>query len=167
MLPRHDDRVRPLLFESRDVLEAWAEHRGLRWTNDPSNPASERGRIRATMPALEALRAGASSALARSARLIARDDALLDAITETRWAEISVDGGLPVEPWSGEPDAIRLRLLLRLARAIPHGVTVRGDRLERLLTGALKEDSRVVLSGGWELRVVDGALVVRAPSTQD
>jgi hypothetical protein len=104
--------------------------------------------------------------LARSARLIARDDALLNAMTEARWAEISVDGGLPVGPWSGEPDAIRLRLLLRLARTIPHGVTVRGDRLERLLTGTLKEDSRVVLSGGWELRVVGGALVVHAPPTQ-
>jgi len=163
MLPRDGDRVRPMLFEPRDVLQSWAEHRGLRWVDDPSNPLSERGRLRELMTSLEELRAGAAGGLARSARLVARDDAFVDDLTQQRWRALTQDGALPVAAWSQEPDAIRLRLLLRLTAEVPHGVSIRGDRLERLLLGSVREGTRVVLSAGWEVTVEDGLFQVRPP----
>ncbi len=166
MLPRDGARVRPLLFEPRKVLESWAEHRGLRWVEDPSNPSSERGRLREVMETLEGVRSGAAGGLARSARLLARDDAFIDDLTQQRWHALAVDDRLPVAAWSREPDAIRLRLLLRLTVNVPHGVSVRGDRLERVLHGSIREGARVVLSAGWEVVVEEGMFRVRPPTEE-
>jgi tRNA(Ile)-lysidine synthetase-like protein len=163
MQPRDGQRVRPLLFEPREVLARWAEDRGLSWDEDPSNPKSERGRIRAAMPVLDDLRAGAAAGLARSARLIARDDAFLDELTEAAWRKAAQSSGLSVDAWRGEPPAIQLRLLLRLVHEVPHGVAVRADQLERLLGHDLPGGASFELPGGWAIEVRSGCLVLRPP----
>jgi tRNA(Ile)-lysidine synthase len=53
MQPRDGQWVRPLLFESRAVIQTWAEADGLSWVEDPSNPHSQRGQLRRLMPLLD------------------------------------------------------------------------------------------------------------------
>ncbi len=163
MQARDGDRVRPLLGEPRGVLEAWARSRGLDWVEDPSNPTSERGRIREVMPTLSSLRGGASASLARSARLLARDDAFLDDVTAQRWEAFSVQGALPWDRWAAEHPAIQLRLLLRLTDAIPYGVEVRADQLEALLGSTPQGGARFGLSAGWSIVVEKGLLRLVSP----
>lgn len=166
MRPSAGRRVRPLLAEPRAVVHRWAEDRGLSWVDDPSNAATERGRIRSLMPQLEALRAGAARGLARSARLLARDEDLLEALADDAWATAASDGRLELEAWTELHPAMQLRLLLRLVEPVPHGVAVRADQLERLLDGPLSHGSRFGLSGGYAIAVCDGSLVLVGPSGQ-
>lgn len=82
---RRDRIVRPLLGCSRDELAAWAVDRGLAWREDPTNadPGFLRNALRLeVLPRLEAARPGAAEALARSAALLADDDAWLDALVD-------------------------------------------------------------------------------------
>nr|HCH62018.1 tRNA lysidine(34) synthetase TilS [Deltaproteobacteria bacterium] len=157
-------RVRPLLFEPRVVLRRWAEDRGLSWDEDPSNPASERGRIRAVMPALDELRAGAARGLARSARLLAREDAFLEAHVLSIWKESAVDGRFPVRVWLEHHPAVQLRLLMQLLEPLPHGVAVRADQLERLLAHPLPSGAVFGLPHGWSIEVHEGWLVLGSTS---
>ncbi len=163
MAPRDGVRVRPLLFEPRAVLQRWAEDRGLSWDEDPSNPGSERGRIRSLMPLLDELREGAAGGLARSARLLARDDAFLEAHIQAIWAECARDGRLSVTRWKTRHPAEQLRLLLALVEPVPHGVGIRADQLERLLTHDLPTGTVFELAGGWRLVVNGDWLGLSAP----
>lgn len=165
MRARDGQRVRPLLSEPREVLQRWAEDRGLTWDEDPSNPDSERGRIRALFPQLDALRAGAASGLARSARLLARDDAFLDALVHGVFTDIATEQGIPVPSFQDQPPALQMRLLLRLTNDVPHGITVRADHLERLLGHPLHNGVSFGLSGGWSIAVLDGHLVLVPPQS--
>jgi tRNA(Ile)-lysidine synthase len=152
---------RPLLEEPRSVLQTWAESEGLRWIEDPSNPASERGQIRALMPALDALHGGASSSLARSARLLAREDDLLKRLTDVAWQEVHVDGSLSRVALAAQHPALQLRLLRRLIVDVP--ARVKADSLESVAGGALTEAGRLDLGQGWSLVCADGWLRVQAP----
>ncbi len=153
---------RPLLDEPRVVIEAWARAEGLSWAEDPSNPSSLRGALRRLMPAMEALHGGAGRALARSGRLLAREDALLEALTDEAWSRVSRDGGLALEPFRREPEALQLRLLRRLCAGGP--AHVRADQLERALPWDATEGASLPLSGGWKLLASDGLLRVKAPA---
>lgn len=140
---------RPLLDEPRSVLQAWAEGEGLRWMEDPSNPLSERGRMRALLAGLGELRAGAEAGLARSARLLGRDDAFLERATDQIWHEVTRPGGLDLAALRALDPAIQLRCLRRLCEI------ARADQLEQWLEGEPAE--------GWTLELGQGrALVVRA-----
>jgi len=99
MLWRRERYVRPLLTTRRSELEAWATHRGLRWSQDPTNaqPRFLRNRLRAeVMPLLETLRPGASAAIARSAGHAAADDAYLTTLADALEATDLAAAPLPV-----------------------------------------------------------------------
>ena len=162
MQHRDGQRVRPLLDEPRAVLQRWAEDGGLSWVEDPSNPASERGRLRAIFLELEGIRAGAAVGMARSARLLARDDAFLEAQVAAHFARLTIDGGLEVDGWRDLHPALQVRLLLRLVAAVPHGVSVRADQLERLLGHTLADGATFGLAGGWSLQVRTGRLTLQS-----
>ena len=148
--------VRPLLFEPRAVVAAWARREGLRWVEDPSNPGSLRGRMRPILDELDALHGGARRALARSARLLARDDALLDELAAAEHRRLDRDGGVDLAGLRALHPALQLRVLRRLVAAAPPGV--RADQLERFLTWEPREGGRLPLPGGWALVVVGGVL---------
>lgn len=81
MAARSGKRVRPLLGERREALLAWAQARGLRWLEDPTNasPRYLRNRVRNELiPLMEAIRPGATAAIARGAAFAAEDAALLE-----------------------------------------------------------------------------------------
>lgn len=139
--------VRPLLRESREVLQAWATAEDLQWCEDPSNPASQRGRIRELMPSLDALHGGAQRALARSARLLAREDELLSLMEDEAWNATASGEGLDRAGLAVLHPAIQLRLLKRLVA----GCTVRADVLESIVAGALQRPGVLDLGQGHKL----------------
>ncbi len=115
MQPRRGRYVRPLLGVRRAELESWVLTRGLPVVHDPSNHAGTRGALRTeVLPALERVRPGAALALARSSRLLADDDALLQ---ELGVALLQPDG-LPLAAVEGAPGPLTRRALLHLAPAL-------------------------------------------------
>jgi tRNA(Ile)-lysidine synthetase-like protein len=159
MLVKDPPFVRPLLFERRDVLEAWARTEGLSWVEDPSNADSRRGRMRELWPALDDLQGDARGALARAARLLARDDAFLVAATDEAWSRWERECGLAWEAVRTEHPALALRLLRRLAGDVP----VSAVQLEAALLWEPKEGGALPLSEGWSLVYSGGVLRLRAP----
>lgn len=153
---------RPLLSEPKAVLRAWAEAEQITWVEDPSNAASQRGQIRTLMPKLDALHGGASGALARSARLLAHEDALLQKLTDDAWSTVSLGVGLDREALACQHPAIQLRLLRRLIAHVP--ARVGSDPLEAVLEGALMTPGRLDLGAGWVLILANGRLVVEGPT---
>lgn len=163
MRARRGRFVRPLLFARRAELEALAHDAGLVWVEDPSNRSRSRGALRhQVLPALEALRAGAAAGLARSAALLAEDDALLSALVEPL---LTSDGGVSYARLSAAPPPIQRRALLRLMES------ARGEgALElsaRHIDGALRLDhpgASLTLPGGFSLVLDDDTLRCLPPA---
>jgi tRNA(Ile)-lysidine synthase len=147
MQPRRGRYVRPLLGVRRAELESWLWSRGVDGVHDPSNAKGTRGALRQdVLPALERVRPGAALALARSARLLAEDDALLQALA----APLVGTDGVEVAPWRAAAGALRRRALLALAPSLTArqiddvlALTRPGSWVET--TGA----SRLALDGAW------------------
>ncbi len=147
---------RPLLDEPRAVLAAWAQEEGLSWVDDPSNATSERGRLRVLLDGLGELREGATRGLARSARLLAREDAFVEAALDAVWAGLCAGGeGLDLAALRALDPALQLRALRRLS-----GGRGRGDQVERFLVGDVGEGWRLELGGGCEVLVRGGRVLV-------
>jgi tRNA(Ile)-lysidine synthase len=151
--------VRPLLREPRSVLEAWAHSENISWVEDPSNATSQRGRIREILPQLNELHGGAGRALARSSRLLAREDDYLEIMVDQVWGEVTVPGGLDRMLLMGLHPALQLRLLRRL---IADG-RVRADPLEAVVGGALISSGQLDLGYGNSLVCSGGVLRVEKP----
>ena len=156
MTARSGPWVRPLLREPKAVLMAWAEKEDIHWMDDPSNPQSQRGELRRLMPLLDTIHGGATGALARSARLLAREDELLGHLADAAWERVACERGLRRSLLAQEPEALQLRLLRRL---VAH-TSVRADQLESVTAGALEGAGRLDLGGGLALRCADGILFV-------
>lgn len=151
--------VRPLLFEPRAALQQWAEANGVEWSEDPSNPGSQRGTLRELMPRLDAVHGGASRALARSARLLASEDAWVEALVDDEWAALVDDSGLDRVALASRHPALQLRLLRRLVAS----TRVRAEPLESVVSGALMQGGRLDLGGGLVMVCSGGRLKVEAP----
>lgn len=152
---------RPLLFESKAMIRSYAEHNHLPWRDDPSNPSSERGHLRALAPDLERIRPGYARGLARSARLLAEDDALLASLAAEAAQRCAVEGGrLSLVALRREPRALALRVLLRWADQTGHPVSA--DRLEAVL-GTTLHAGVIQLGGGWMVVVRRGDATLVAP----
>jgi tRNA(Ile)-lysidine synthase len=143
---RRGQYVRPLLGVTRVDLEKWAEHRELRWCEDPSNrdPRFLRNRIRReVIPLLESLRPGASGAIARAGSNLARDNAALNALVPTKF-DVA---------WLREADrAIAARAVLALA---PNASSA---HIDAILARAEHGRGVVELPGGSRLIVKDGVI---------
>jgi tRNA(Ile)-lysidine synthase len=120
--------VRPLLTVSRATIEAELARRGLTPLRDASNtdPAYARNRLRHHLvPAWQALDPGIAARLARTADLLAEEDAYLEAETERVWQQAAhiADTGRADETavaldralFLCQPLALRRRLLRRAA----------------------------------------------------
>ncbi len=160
MLPLDPPWCRPLLAQSRAELEAWARLEGLSWVEDPSNADSQRGEIRRLMPALDAIHGGAEAALARTGRLLARDEALLDRLSDAAWQRHVRGEGLSLEGLRGEDEAIQLRLLLRLTASCPR--PVRADQLEAFLSWTPTAGGSLPLPADHRLAIREGLLLLES-----
>jgi len=156
MRAKCDPWVRPLLFEPKGALQQWAEDNGIGWSEDPSNPGSQRGTLREIMPRLDRVHGGASRALARSARLLAHEDAWVEALVADEWAVLFNDLGLDRAALASRHPALQLRLLRRLVASS----RVRAEPLESVVSGALMQDGQLDLGGGLTLVCTGGRLRV-------
>ena len=164
MQPRDEVWCRPLLDEPRAVLRAFAEAENLGWSEDPSNARSQRGQLRALVAQLDTVHGGANAALARGARILAREDALLDVLTDAAEARCSLDGGLSAVALELEPEALVLRLLRRLTRSVPH--VPRADQIELLLGSTHRAGATIELGAGWSLCLSAGIWRCKGPDAQ-
>lgn len=154
MRPLAGRLARPLLFERKQTLRAYAEHRGLRWREDPSNRTSERGILRRLHTALEEIRPGHVAGLARSARLLAEDDDYLESLADGAERRCRRGTTLDLERLQGEPRPLAARVLLRWVAQVGHPVGA--ERLEAVMKAGPKEGT-VELGGGWSVVVSGGA----------
>ena len=159
MLPVSQPWCRPLLGVSRDQILKWAIAEGVDWREDPSNPASLRGKLRSLMPVLDEFHGDAARALARSGRLLARDDAFLHRLTEENWGRIWNGDGLDFGELRALPEALQLRLLRLLLEH--ENIPVRGERLEAFLLWNPREGGSLSLVGARALFFLNGYIVIK------
>jgi tRNA(Ile)-lysidine synthase len=161
---------RPLLGVTRTDTVTACQVEGIHFWDDPHNadPAFTRSRVRhAVLPLLEEeLGPGVAAALARTADQLREDVELLDALAETAYDEVRVDGGLDAAALAARPPALVGRVL-RLA-ALEAGAT--GSELFRVhvlglaaLLGPQPRPGEVQLPG-WVTAARDGDLVVFRPT---
>ncbi|MEQ1507253.1 MAG: tRNA lysidine(34) synthetase TilS [Myxococcota bacterium] len=152
---RRDRYVRPLLEATRDEIRGYAIARGLDWREDPTNrdPRYLRNRIRReVIPLLDAIRPGASAAIARTGRDLADDEQALR-------AQVPAGAG----PWTTAfaitaPPAIVRRALATVAPGIgPRIVTA-------VIRAARRGSGRIPCRGGGAFVVENGAIWFHSPS---
>jgi hypothetical protein len=118
--------------------------------------------MRALMPQLDALHGGAGAALARSAGLLARDAALVDALADAAWTRCAVAGGLDLGALRREHPALQARLLRRLLQ--PVGPRVSAAHIEQALRWIHRPQGRLGLPRGAALVARDGLLLLVPPA---
>ncbi len=132
--PRRGPLARPLLGMRRGTLRTALDAAGIPYRLDASNadPRFARNRARADLvPLLESIHPGAVPALARTARISAADDAILDELAATYLAaRREPDGWLA---WRSPPPVAIARRVLRLAIGNP---SPRAERIDALLAAA-------------------------------
>lgn len=92
---------RPLIHQSKAELEAYAKTHKLKWIEDPSNQNTQyrRNAIRKNIiPSLEKIQPDAIANLARSAKVLADSQMLLDRLAKQDGKTILEQGGLRVKP---------------------------------------------------------------------
>ena len=150
--------VRPLLTVRRATIKAYAEQRGVRWIEDPSNGRREFTRNRVRHDLLPALRS-VDPAIDQTLLVIAREAArwrrdvatLCNALHGVR----SIDGGrgvgVPAEVFAVSPEESARLIWPELAARAGAVLDRRG--LERLtgFTVDSRVGARIQLSGGWEV----------------
>jgi tRNA(Ile)-lysidine synthetase, N-terminal domain len=160
--------LRPLLGVSREQTRAACRAEGLPVWHDPHNvdPAFRRTGARALLAQLvEHLGPAVVDNLARTARLIAADTAVLDRIARRalRRARQAGGDGLSVAVLARLPEAIRTRVLLRWAAALGAPGSALSHRhvaaLDALVTG-WRGQGPVSLPGGIPVVRREGALIV-------
>lgn len=158
--------LRPLLAAgvTRAEAGAWCAARGLTWRDDPTNPATPRGRVRALLAGLEAVDARATAALVRTAALAREDD---DALRAAARALVAAGEGVGLGALTAAPAAVGRRVLRALAEDATGAACPRvGGRLEDVLALAAAPGRPALLDLGDGARaVVQDGLVrcVRSP----
>jgi len=160
--------LRPLLAVSREQTRAACRAEGLPVWHDPHNvdPAFRRTGARTLLARLvDHLGPAVVDNLARTARLVAADTAVLDRIARRalRRARQAGHGGLSVAVLAGLPEAIRTRVLLRWAAALGAPGSALSHRhvaaLDALVTN-WHGQGPVSLPGGIPVARREGALIV-------
>ncbi|WP_435055595.1 tRNA lysidine(34) synthetase TilS [Micromonospora aurantiaca (nom. illeg.)] len=159
--------LRPLLDVPRADTRAACEALGLDPWADPHNadPAYARARVRAdALPALvDALGPGVVANLARTAGLLAADNAALDALADAALADVRTrEGGLSVAGLAELPAAVRTRVLHTWARelgAAPAALSHRHVAALDALVTAWRGQGPVHLPGNHQVRRKAGHLV--------
>ncbi|WP_196210632.1 tRNA lysidine(34) synthetase TilS [Citrobacter sp. Res13-Sevr-PEB04-36] len=127
--------IRPLLAQTRDVLERWALKYGLRWIEDESNQddAYDRNFLRLRIiPQLQQRWSHFAEATARSAALCAEQESLLDELLANDLAGcVTAQGTLQLAPLMTMSDVRRAALLRRWLAGLNAPMPSR-DALERI-----------------------------------
>ena len=174
MRPRRGMLLRPLLDVPREQILAHLEARGLAFLQDPSNEslAFTRNRIRLELlPILRTLNPRVVEALARTARLLRRDDEGLRAVAlglRPDWTPTPEGGrSIPVAVLVATPAAVAARVIVEGLKATGGRRSVGALHIESLVRLARSNRAmgrRVVLPGNREAVFEDGRLTLRSAS---
>jgi len=159
MRPRRGRYVRPLLEVPIADLERWVAHRGLDFRDDPTNasPRYLRNRVRAELlPLLEDLRPGATGVLARTASLLASDEAWM--VEQLAARGLGERGPWPVSAVRSLPGPLLRRFLLGRQPSLGKAQV---DELARLVDRGY---GATLVTSGWTWEVSEGWLEVRPPA---
>ncbi|ODB83056.1 tRNA lysidine(34) synthetase TilS [Candidatus Thiodiazotropha endoloripes] len=160
--------ARPLLHQSRQSIEAYAEEKGLRWQEDPSNQDQrfDRNFIRhRVMPLLQSRWPAAPVTLARSARFsgemltLAREEMAV----ELERVQKAQSGSLSVALLR-EMSSMRIRHLLRFWIELNGAPMPNSKKLMRIEKESIhgREDAEpLVVWSGWEIRRYRDDLILR------
>ncbi|MEU4774153.1 tRNA lysidine(34) synthetase TilS [Micromonospora sp. NPDC023644] len=163
--------LRPLLEVGREQTRTACAVLGLSPWEDPHNadPSYARARVRADLlPALvRALGPGVLDNLARTARLVAADNAVLDELAAAALVDVRhPDGGLAVRALADLPPAVRGRVLHAWARELGAPPAALSHRhvtaLDTLVTG-WRGQGAAHLPGGLRVLRRDGRLAAIGP----
>ncbi len=164
MARTRSDIWRPLLDVAGADVRAVAAELGLPFVDDPTNddPRFTRNRIRhEVMPLLDRVAPQTSEALAKTARLLAEDDALLEAgaaatIIEDPWGGYGVGAALV----QTAPPALAGRIVRRLLRAANPPYAGSSSDVATVLGVATGEASAGEVTGGFRVEIEGPLLVV-------
>jgi len=157
--------VRPLLAITREQTAAYCQARGLTWREDASNEDERfaRARVRGLLvPALREIHPAAESNVLRTARLLAEEAELLDALVERELA--AGDGaGIELARLERLPPALARLVVIELAeRAVGTYVPQAGERVAELLALGARGGRSELHLGRFAAAVIDdGVLSVR------
>jgi len=164
---------RPLLTESRQVIEAYVAKLGLSPIEDPSNHdlALRRNALRhEVLPVLEARIPGAEAALARYATLAAEDDRALEAVALTLLGEgVDPGGRLATALFREQTPAIQRRVIRGWLADCTGVSMLPAERTDAVLL--LAESGRggatLEIGEGWTVRLVRGMLRAERTANQN
>jgi tRNA(Ile)-lysidine synthase len=155
---------RPLLAESRSVIEEYVNRLGLRWIEDPSNAdlSLRRNVVRhEIIPLLDAHFPGESAALARYGDLAGSDDDVLNLLTRAA-TDNAVDSArrLRVDALDEHPLGMRRRIVRRWLGVATGSREISAERVEAVLRLALSGHGgrTIQMGGGWTVVLAGGLL---------
>ncbi len=163
--------ARPLLGVRREAIRAWAEARGLRWIEDPSNQQSKADRNflrHQVIPQIELRWPGAVDSMARSAAHCADAAAAVRGLAEQDLDDLSVAGRLRLSGLRALPAPRArevLRHWLRVQQAPPLSARRLAEALRQLCDARADAQVRVAWAGTEIRRFADQAWLLRP--TQD
>jgi tRNA(Ile)-lysidine synthase len=155
---------RPLLNESREVIEAYVAKLGLVPVEDSSNEDTtlRRNALRhEVLPVMESCVPGAEAALARYAALAAEDDRALEAMAVRLLGEgVDPGGPLATAPVLAQSLAIQRRVIRRWLAETADLSSISAERTDAILLLAQSRSGRKVLEigEGWTVRLERGML---------
>jgi tRNA(Ile)-lysidine synthase len=170
-IQREELFIRPLLCCNREELRSFLRSRRIRWTEDPSNQSLRflRNQVRhGLLPTLRTLNPEVEHALLRLSEAARRDCQVLNRMAAKVVIEQYPPGGvaLPLSCAQRLPDAVLIRVLLRMVRTIRGpGSNLPGEHCERLLQrireGNSKKRWSLDLPGGLDAGFERGLLFLR------
>jgi hypothetical protein len=113
------------------------------------------------MPMLDSIHGGSEAALARSGRLLSREDDFLQAAAQEHWESFELEGGIELAAVQALHPALCLRVIRLLVASCPH--PIRADQLEIILDWKPQGGARIDLGSGWTLCYQRGLLRLQPP----
>ncbi len=164
---------RPLLEESRQVIDDYVARLGLRWIEDSSNDDLSLGRNRVRhgiLPLLEQHFPGATAALGRYARLAAADDEALDQFAAAAILNAVDPGGrLTASALTGNRRGLQRRMVRHWLADLTGWTGFTAERTDAVIDLAESGSGERVIEIGehWTVRLERGMLKLHGPGNGD
>lgn len=166
--------VRPLLAATRAEIETYCAEHALAPLHDSSNqsPAFLRNRVRQQLlPMLRTYNPRIITALGRTARICADEDALLAQMLEQAWPELEQPhaSGIALDraAFGQLHAALRRRALLRAYARVAGGHALGADHLDRMQNLAARRRGRLQLPGQVWMELSADTIVIRSKRKDD
>ncbi|QAT49382.1 tRNA lysidine(34) synthetase TilS [Caproiciproducens sp. NJN-50] len=162
-----DEIVRPLIRVTREEVEAYCLHYGLRFVTDSTNLADEyaRNRIRHSVsPVLRGINPGFERAIFRTTRLLRQDEEFFRKLAREELDQAATaDGGFSLRSLDSQPDCVLSRMI---ALAVQRETSVRLDcgHIEAVIKMIRSGLGNITLPGGIQCCANGNTLFIHSES---